>query len=111
MPPPDREDLFVCGRLKLLSESGIGPDPGNCGIKGGKGGRRLGGIPLNPLSPLRKCDSGDVKYSLLNASSPARPRGGGSFEAATANAAAASEDAIIENDLKIYGGSKLWYKK
>ena len=83
----------MCGRLKLFSESGIEPDPGNCGIKGGKGGRRLGGIPLTPLSLPRKCDSGDVKYSLLNASRPARPRGGGSFDAATAKAAAANEEA------------------
>ena len=94
VPPPDKEDLFVLVRLKLLSERDIGPDPGNCGIKGGKGGRRLGGIPLTPPSFPRKWDNGDVRYSRLNASSPARPRGGGSFDAATANAAAASEEAM-----------------
>ena len=94
VPPPDKEDLFVFVRLKLLSERDIGPDPGNCGIKGGKGGRRLGGIPLTPPSFPRKWDNGDVRYSRLNASSPARPRGGGSFDAATANAAAASEEAM-----------------
>ena len=95
VPPPDKEDLFMCARLKLLSDSGIGLDPGNCGINGGKGGRRLGGIPRSPPSFPRKCDNGDVRYSRLNASRPARPRGGGSLDAATANAAAASDDAII----------------
>ena len=85
----------MCARLKLLSDSGIGLDPGNCGINGGKGGRRLGGIPRSPPSFPRKCDNGDVRYSRLNASRPARPRGGGSLDAATANAAAASDDAII----------------
>ena len=94
----------MCVRLKLLSESGIGPDPGNCGINGGNGGRRLGGIPLTPLSLPRRCDNGDVKYSLLNASRPASPRGGGSFDAATAKAAAASEEAVIQ---KTYNHSHL----
>ena len=89
----------MCVLLKLFSPRGIGPDPGNCGIRGGKGGSRLEGIPRTPLSfPPRKCDRGDVKYSRLNASSPARPRGGGSFDAATARAAAANDDAMKEND-------------
>ena len=79
--------------MKLLSERG-GPDPGNCGINGGNGGRRLEGIPLPPSFPARRCDSGDVRYSLLNASNPASPSGGGSFEAATARAAAANDDAM-----------------
>ena len=48
-----------------------------------------------PPSFPRKCDNGDVRYSRLNASRPARPSGGGSLDAATANAAAASHDAII----------------
>ena len=81
--------------MKLFSESGIGPDPGNWGIRGGNGGRRLEGIPRTPPSfPPRKCDRGEVRYSLLNASSPARPRGGGSLDAATASAAAANDDAV-----------------
>ena len=88
---------MVCVLLKLFSPRGIGPDPGNCGIRGGKGGSRLEGIPRTPLSfPPRKCDRGDVKYSRLNASSPARPRGGGSLDAATARAAAANDDAMKE---------------
>ena len=77
----------------MLSDRGIGPDPGNCGISGGNGGRRLEGIP-RPSFPARRCERGDVRYSLLNASSPARPRGGGSLDAATARAAAAKDDAV-----------------
>ena len=41
--------------------------------KGGKGGKRPPGPPL-------RCERGDVKYSLRNASSPARPNGGGSLD-------------------------------
>ena len=40
--------------------------------KGGKGGRR-------EWPPARKFDKGEVKYSLLKASKPARPMGGGSL--------------------------------
>ena len=93
VPPPDNDDRFVWFLLKLLSDRGIGPDPGNCGISGGKGGRRLEGIP-RPSFPARRCERGDVRYSLLNASNPARPRGGGSLDAATARAAVANADAV-----------------
>ena len=40
--------------------------------RGGKGGRR-------ECPPARKFDKGEVKYSLLKASKPARPMGGGSL--------------------------------
>mgnify|MGYP003307805833 CR=1 FL=1 len=45
------QDLFVWDRLKPISDSDIGPDPGSCGINGGNGGRRLGGMPRTPSAP------------------------------------------------------------
>lgn len=107
------DDLLLC-LLKLLSESGRPGDPEaevNGGMRGGNGGMRGLPAPARGPMPLR-CDSGEVKYSLLNASSPARPNGGGSLEAATAAAAAAAaarEDAVDEGtgSLLLSAGSPL----
>ena len=76
-----RPGTFGGGGLRLFRPLPNPPSAANCKAaavewgmpaKGGKGGSR-------ECPPARKFDNGEVKYSLLKASKPARPMGGGSL--------------------------------